>query len=112
MDARERVSDMRRRVAQSAQKCEHCGHPYAPENVTVLGREADVWFLTLRCRRCRRRIYAAATFRERPLRHGERLGSATERRAHRPAITHEDVQRIRAFLEEFDGDFRALFRSS
>lgn len=112
MDARERLSRMRRRVAQSAQKCQHCGHPYAPENVTVLGRESDVWFLTLRCRRCRRRIYAAATFRERPARQSERVGPAVERQSPRPAISGEDVQRIRSFLDEFDGDFRKLFRPS
>lgn len=112
MDARQRASQVRRRVAHSAQKCHHCGHPYAPENVTVLGREADVWFLTLRCRRCRRRVFAAATFRERPVRASERARAAVEDDVAPPPISIEDVAEMRAFLSGFDGDFRKLFHTS
>lgn len=99
---------MRRWVARGAQKCQQCGHPYASENVTVLGRESDVWFLALRCRHCHRRVYAAATFRERPVRRADRLGLAAEKA--QPVITPDDVRGIRSFLEAFDGDFQKLFR--
>lgn len=111
MDGRERASQMRRRVAQSAQKCEHCGHPYAPENVTVLGREADVWFLALRCRRCRGRVYAAATFRERRVQRPQRGDVATNMTT-QPSITADDVRAVQSFLSGFDGDFQKLFRPS
>jgi hypothetical protein len=111
MDARQRASQVRRRVAHSAQKCHHCGHPYQPENVTVLGRESDVWFLTLRCRRCRRRIFAAATFRERPARANDRASVAARGDA-QPRISADDVAAMRSFLRDFDGDFRKLFQSS
>lgn len=111
MDARQRLSQMRRRVAQGAYRCHQCGHPYAPENVTVLGREADVWFVALRCRACRRRVYAAATFRERRV-HRAGRGEAGAGTGRPPTIRPNDVESMRSFLNKFDGDFQKLFGSS
>lgn len=96
----------------AATKCAACGRSYRADDVSILGHEDDLWFVTVSCSACEARYLVAAVIRE-----GSGPGVVTdpaevERKIFRsvPAITTGDVLDMRGFLENFDGDFYRLFK--
>ena len=92
-------------------KCSVCGQPYDVDNITVLGRQEDLWFLSASCPACHTRCLVAAVIRE------GRLPEVTtdltkaelDRFRNMSRVTTDDVLDMHNFLKGFDGDFSQLF---
>lgn len=110
--------------------CEGCGHPYALGTILILVRRPAAWLVLASCGECERRCIYLVSFGE------TTRGAEDSRPAHRSSaplniqptdalnaldaeaqnrlfadtpITARDVANMRAFLTDFDGDFRRLF---
>ena len=95
----------------SAVRCSVCGAPYEGENVQVLGRHDDLWFLSVYCDVCDNEGTVAAILGKGQV---AKLISdfATDdcTALHEiEAIELDDVLDLHDFLAEFDGDFMNLF---
>jgi hypothetical protein len=88
--------------------CSGCRHPYQPEDVEVISRNGDMWFFSLTCSLCQSRAMVAAAITQE--RNRESIGPLGPQgpASHGP-VTQEDVERVRAYLEGFDGNFKRLF---
>jgi len=111
MDQREHLGLIKHLVLRSASKCTACGRAYTPESIGVLGREADLWFLSLTCQYCRNRVLVAALVKEQKATAVITDLTAEEQSKFQraPKITTDDVLEMHEFLAEFDGDFARLF---
>lgn len=91
------------------QRCSACQRSYAPDSFTAISRKGNVWVVSLRCGAWR----ACGVYILELQRGAGRLGDLTqperERLRDAPAVAYDDVLDTHQFLEEFDGDFRALF---
>ena len=100
-------------------RCSVCSATYAYENVTVLGHQDELWFLTVTCPDCQTQGLIAALVRgedraagptpvatpaEAP---GAAAGAVTEAPPVRDPITDADVADMREFLHTFRGDLAA-----
>lgn len=127
MHARERM--IREQFATLA--CHTCGHAYNAESVLVLARRHSTWMVMASCPWCEHRAIYVVTFPPRssssyPMQqaHATRIEWGTH--ANTPSdtradtvpfgqppdgtpITLDDVERMRAFLERFDGNFKRAF---
>jgi hypothetical protein len=100
--------------------CATCGENYAPTGVDVLGHRDDLWFLRVTCTSCRSCGLVAALVKVPDGLDAEELAPATEPepaamldRAPAPGpVTESDVDGMRTFLDDFDGDFRSLFNAA
>lgn len=99
--------ELRRLVAE--QRC-RCGGAYDGGAVNVLGRQDDVWIITVPCHRCRSRWLAAALLRAGRVTFTDLL-PGEDRPASEP-VTAEDLLAMQAFLRDFEGDVFALFRAA
>lgn len=112
-----RPSDEQIRELMTTVACAVCGANYQAGGVEVLGHRDELWFLRVSCDSCATRGLVAAMIRATD---GE--AAAPEAPAPDPAatraldtprdpspVTRADVVRMRSFLSDFDGDFRALF---
>lgn len=87
--------------------CRVCGANHASSEIRLLNRIEAAWIVRVTCWKCKTAIKllvyadreraALAPLRERPL------------RGRRPAITLDEVIDAHEFLEQFEGDVRALF---
>jgi hypothetical protein len=95
----------------SAVSCSICGAPYEGENVQVLGRHDDLWFLNVYCPFCCSEGTITAILEK-----GQVVKLISDFTADDDAglseieaIELDDVLGLHDFLEEFDGDFMNLF---
>jgi hypothetical protein len=101
-------------------RCSVCSAGYAYENVTVLGHQDELWFLTVTCPDCRTQGLIAALVRgeesthETPAAHAPADGlrpakpPMSETPPSGPPITEDDVADMREFLHTFRGDLAAV----
>ena len=111
-------------------RCSVCRASYRADDVSVLGHQDQLWFLTVTCASCRTQGLIAALVRDnvadtapateggdsgpREAAYGKPCGpaevAATNDAHARDAapISEADVEDMRAFLEDFHGDMRAL----
>ena len=123
MDTSEK--QIKRIVLDRMERCSVCHRGFEPDDVHVLSRKADMWMLMVACSECHARNFVAAVIGDGDAEEAQlalrRLGE--EHVQHRPDIEPEaepsddsepvsvdDWLEMHEFLEEFDGDFQALFR--
>jgi hypothetical protein len=93
--------------------CTSCGAAIDDDGIAVLADRGDVAFVQLTCRDCGSRtlslvVQDAAGRRLDTARHPE-IDPATEARlAAAPALAEGDVSEMRRFLDDWQGDLRAL----
>ncbi len=106
------------------QVCSHCGAVYPPEGVVIVAHRGGIYVLLASCDRCQRRALFLVSFPQRPPESAP-TGPAPLSIAPHPtlavtppaalsasahsAVTTADVEHMRRFLANFDGDFRRLF---
>ena len=95
-------------------RCSVCSAGYAYENVSVLGHQDELWFLTVTCPDCRTQGLIAALVRGEPSADGAALAHApaaapavSEASPSGAPITEDDVADMREFLHTFHGDLAA-----
>ena len=99
------------RHIMSAVSCSVCGARYEGDNVQVLGRHSDLWFLSVYCPICENEGLVTAILEK-----GQTAKLISDFSADDLTRLHEietvdstDVLSLHDFLEEFDGDFTKLF---
>ncbi|MBI4319173.1 MAG: hypothetical protein HY675_11850 [Chloroflexi bacterium] len=102
---------IRQVVLSTVCKCGTCGRQYDLENVSILGHEEELWFLMVVCNRCNSRGLVAALVKEQkqPAIVTDLNEEELERFKRASTVKPEDVDEMRRFLEQFDGDFASLF---
>ena len=107
-------------------RCSVCEATYEADNVSVLGHQDELWFVAVRCAHCQTQGLIAALVRDgaaesaasdgwgsapidRQAAAGRREPPGTEQLpADRGPVTQTDVDDMREFLADFDGDLAAL----
>jgi len=92
-------------------KCGICGQRYEADDVSVLGHQQDLWFLSAFCSACHTRCLVAVVVKEDRV--PEVITDLTEAELERfrnmDTLTADEVLDIHDFLKDFDGDFSRLF---
>lgn len=87
--------------------CSVCGANHAGSEIRLLGRHEAAWIVRVTCQRCDT-VFKLFVYADR-----ERASLAPmsdpPARAKRPPYSLDDVLDAHEFLEQFDGDVRALF---
>ena len=123
MDTSEK--QIKRIVLNRMERCGVCHHVFAPEDIQVLSRRADMWMMVVSCTECHARNFVAAVLgdgdpseaqlalRRLNRQHSDRpLEPLESIDADAPPITIDDVLDMHEYLRGFDGDFQRLFRPS
>jgi hypothetical protein len=99
------------RQIMSAVACSVCGALYDGDNVKVLGRHSDLWFLSVYCPVCKNEGLVTAILEK-----GQAAKLISDFSADDftglhgiETIETADVLSLHDFLEDFDGDFVKLF---
>ena len=96
---------IRREVASSVGSCGACAESLDEREVSVVGRQEDLWFFALVCCHCQTRVLVAALVRAgAPVAAGD---APVPMRSSR--VGDADVLAVHNFLNSFDGDFQTLF---
>ena len=92
-------------------KCSVCGQHYDRENVRILGRYTDLWFVSVHCPSCQNQGLVAAVLKE-----GETIELVTDltedeymKFGNTATVDADDVLEVHDFLKYFDGDFARVF---
>ncbi|MDQ2743723.1 MAG: hypothetical protein M3Z66_15715 [Chloroflexota bacterium] len=97
----------------STYRCSVCRRGFEQDHVRITSRQEQLWIVSVRCGRCRNQQVFWVALKE----DGEQavlrdLSEAEEERfAEMAPVGADDVLDIHEFLRDFNGDFRALFRS-
>jgi hypothetical protein len=96
-------------VASSVGTCGDCGVTFGATDVSIVGHQETLWFLSLSCPGCHNHSLIAAVIQEPNATEtpGEASDGAPSRQAPTPVST-EDVTDMREFLASFDGNFERL----
>ena len=94
-------------------RCSRCHRQHALGNVSVMGRYDRVWIVGVDCDECHQPdLFVVSLRKDSSL---DRITDLTEEEQERflarASIDANDVQGIRAFLENFKGDFTQLFEN-
>jgi len=88
-------------------KCDVCGHCYGADDITVINRERDLWFLKAACSSCQTNCVVAVVIKE------DKIPEAVSESvpAPPPGTPPNDNDRLdmHNFLRDFDSDFTRLF---
>ena len=121
MDTSEK--QIKRIVLDRMERCSVCHRPFDPDDVQVLSRRSDMWMLMVSCEECHARNFVAAVIGDGDAEEAQlalrRLGEEhlKAKLDFEPEmddipddpVSVDDVLEMHGFLEEFDGDFNALF---
>ncbi len=120
-------------VLQQLSRCVICHREYEVSDITSVQRKPGVWTLMVECEQCHSRNYIAAvtadgsaedamlevrSLTQRAMRGDDRstdediAETISEAPLSGDPVTAGDVVDMHDFLNDFDGDFSALFRSS
>jgi hypothetical protein len=123
---------IKRIVLNRMERCIVCHHQFESDDITVISRENEMWTMLVECTDCHARNFVAAVLNDGDPEEAQlalrRLSEQAMREfkeAHNTAgivaeipehtsgeaVTASDVVDMYQFLEEFDGDFKALFGS-
>ncbi|MEA1959261.1 MAG: hypothetical protein U9N44_06350 [Chloroflexota bacterium] len=95
----------------TAVSCNVCGNLYEDDDVEVLGRYNDLWFLSVCCSVCESEGLVAAILKSGSP--AEIITDFTTEEYGRfrgiDAVDVDDLLGVHDFLKEFDGDFGGLF---
>jgi CRISPR/Cas system-associated protein Cas10 (large subunit of type III CRISPR-Cas system) len=125
MDTSEK--QIKRIVLDRMERCSVCHRPFDTDDVQVLSRKSDMWMLMVSCDECHARNFVAAVIGDGDAEEAQlalrRLGEEhlkaklniePEMDVHDipdEPVSVDDVLEMHGFLQEFDGDFKALFRA-
>ena len=123
MDTSEK--QIKRIVLDRMERCSVCHRGFEPDDVHVLSRKSDMWMLMVSCGECQARNFVAAVIGDGDAEEAQlalrRLGEEHVRTrtdiepeddgVPGEPVSVDDVIEIHQFLQEFDGDFKALFRN-
>lgn len=126
-------SDVRikRIVLNRMERCIVCHHQFHTDDITVISREREMWTMLVECTDCHARNFVAAVLNdgdpeeaqlalrrlsEQAVRDPKGVGlpeivTEASRDERGEPITASDVVDMYEFLNEFDGDFKALLGS-
>ncbi len=126
MDSEVRI---KRIVLKRMERCVVCHHEFRTDDITVISRETGMWTMLVECTDCHARNFVAAVLNdgdpeeaqlalrrltERAMRETRELEPELEL-VDAPPVTDPvnagDVVDMYQFLQEFNGDFKALFSS-
>jgi hypothetical protein len=122
MDTSEK--QIKRIVLDRMERCSVCHREFETEDVRVLSRKSDMWMLMVSCSECHARNFVAAVIGDGDAEEAQlalrRLGEEhvrskldieleSDAETGEP-VTVDDVLEVHEFLQDFDGDFQALFR--
>ena len=95
-------------------KCGVCGRGYDTENVDVVGREEDLWFLKALCPSCHTECLVAAVVKKEKVSEipSDLTRAEFKRFANAHAPTADDLLDMHNFLKDFNGDFSRLFNQT
>ena len=128
MDSEVRI---KRIVLNRIERCIVCHHQFHSDDITVISREREMWTMLVECTDCHARNFVAAVLNdgdpeqaqlalrrlsEQVVQGPEGLGTpkiVTEvpHVSHGEPVSASDVVDMYEFLNEFDGDFKALLGS-
>ena len=120
MDTSEK--QIKRIVLNRMERCAVCHHVYAPDDIHVVSRRADMWMMVVSCTECHARNFVAAVLgdgdaneaqlalRRLSRQHAEHPLDAPPPTADAAPVAVDDVLDMHEFLKGFDGDFQRLFR--
>ena len=122
MDTSEK--QIKRIVLDRMERCGVCHRDFAPEDIHVLSRKANMWMMVVECVECHARNFVAAVLGDGdPSEAQLALRRLSEQHVHddpaptepaapdEPPVSAHDVLDMHEFLRGFDGDFQKLFRS-
>lgn len=125
MDSEETIKEM---ILQRMHRCIVCHRGFEESDIQVIAREPEMWTMLVECNDCHSRSFVAAVLndgdpqearfalkrlsREIVSQANLAVNNLAEASQPRERVTAEDVADMHAFLDEFDGDFRSLFRRS
>jgi len=91
-------------------RCPSCGHPYDPQQSTVVDRRPDVWVIAVSCPRCQTVSYVVVVMKvvEETAPVTDLSAEEQEAATHWPPITADDVLDLHFVLEDFTGDLETL----
>jgi len=114
---------IKRIVISRMERCRVCHRTYTDEDITVISRKPDMWMMAVECVECHAKNFVAAVLNEGDPAQAElalrRLSEGVRGRfeiAPEPDVTPadpvnvNDVLDMHSFLDEFEGDFKSLFR--
>jgi hypothetical protein len=90
-------------------RCEKCNGSFQPEEIVVLGRKDNLWYLAVSCSACSNQEVVAALVEEAGEPELPSDLNESERKTFVAPISSDDVLNVHMFLEDFDGNFHALF---
>lgn len=117
-------------VLNRMERCVVCHHEFHTDDIHVISRKPEMWTMLVECTDCHARNFVAAVLNdgdpeeaqlalrklsEKSIKNFVETEQPVVEIEPRPAgepITAGDVVDMHQFLGHFDGDFRALFRSS
>jgi DNA-directed RNA polymerase subunit RPC12/RpoP len=119
-------------VLRNMHRCVVCHREYSTDDIEIISRKSDIWTMLVECEDCHARNFVAAVLNdadpqeaqlalrrltEEAMVQGDHASREDEERIlpegpvnGRP-VTAGDVLDMHLFLEDFDGDFSALFRA-
>lgn len=126
MDSEVRI---KRIVLNRMDRCIVCHHQFESDDITVISRDKEMWTMLVECTDCHARNFVAAVLNDGDpeaaqlalrrlseratgaLRHEDEPEIVTEAPAREDSspVTAADVLEMYEFLDDFDGDFKALF---
>ena len=122
MEANE--GQIKRIVLKRMGRCRVCHRSYTDDDVSIVSRKPDMWMMVVECEDCHAKNYVAAVLNEGDPAQAElalrRMSSSSEFAVDEEPIrfaeptypvTPADVADMHIFLNDFDGDFIALFRN-
>lgn len=126
MDSEVRI---KRIVLKRMERCVVCHHEFRTDDITVISRETGMWTMLVECTDCHARNFVAAVLNdgdpeeaqlalrrltERAMQETRELEIEPEAAEAPPAanpVSAGDVVDMYEFLQDFNGDFKALFGS-
>lgn len=112
-----REERVKRLILAAVPRCSACRRPYTLADFAVIGHREHLWMVAVACDGCQHRGFIAAVIhgrtpeRGKPAQAPHRELTPAERAhfASTPPVATDDLLDLHLFLEEFDGDFAALF---
>ncbi len=111
-----REARIKRLILAAIPRCTTCQHDYQVDDFAVIGHREHLWMVTAICEHCHRQGFITAAIYGRGTEHRpnpaptHELTPAEQRQfADTPPIDTDDLLDLHDFLDDFDGDFAALF---
>ena len=119
---------IKRIVLNRMERCVVCHREFEADDIHVISRKPDIWTMLVECTECHARNFVAAVLNDGDPQEAQLalrrltqdvLGAAEDEEpdigSEAPAtgerVTDGDVVDMHEFLQDFDGDFRSLFRA-